>query len=141
MWEPRESEYMTVITVCPHESRSPPWCSDFHFLPAGHSLTVFSQQTSCPSRTDLYQTVTVQQCHSCAYTTVTTELPGYTPGVCVGCSTYVAEKAVVPVTTVGVAPSSTKVYLPVTAAAALAQKPLAAAGALGGLAALAVIGL
>ena len=102
------------------------------------------EKTSCPARTDLYQTVTVQQCHSCAVTTVTTELPGYTPGVCVGCSTYVAQQAVAPVTTIGytaVKPTSTRIYVPVTAAAVPAKKLEVAAGALGGLVALAAVAL
>ena len=86
----------------------------------------------------------MQHCHSCAYTTVTTELPGYTPGVCVGCSTYVAQQVVAPVTTIGVAPvkpTSTKTYLAVTAAAAPAKKLEVAAGAIGGLVALAAVAL
>lgn len=72
---------------------------------------------------------------------MTTELPGYTPGVCVGCSTYVAQQAIAPVTTIGVSPTGTKAYLPVTAAAAPAKKLEVAAGALGGLVALAAVAL
>ena len=82
----------------------------------------------------------MQACHSCAYSTYTTELPGYTPGVCEQCSTYKAAEVVpYPTQTPEYKPASTSKYLAVTAGAV--RNIEVAAGALAGVVALAAVAL
>ncbi|KAH8898388.1 hypothetical protein GQ53DRAFT_802736 [Thozetella sp. PMI_491] len=94
-----ETKTVSTVTREIHRTRTEGYpCYPCAFgQPKGEITTVFYDL--CPTRTDYYPTYTAQLCHSCPYSIYTTELPGYTPGPCHDCSTYVC-------------PASSTLYIP-----------------------------